>query len=197
MARHPPVAMSVASRMQSRCNSASPYTAPLSNAGRGCGHPYHVGYARASRSRKSAPRSMTSAARPRRWSMCWLDSPCSNATNSTSAVSRLSRDVKRRSVRPRSGGCVRSTRLPVRRSDVTWTTLTLGWSDSRRRSSPPAYPAPPTTAARITVCATRCRARRRRVPDRGSRCARPACGRAATGPDRMQPPDSSTRARGC
>ena len=47
------------------------------------------------------------------------EAECSSAAKTMSAGSSESMSRKTRSVRPRSGGCTRSTRLPASRSDVT------------------------------------------------------------------------------
>src|SRR6266511_2504277 len=96
---------------------------------------------------------MTLRPRARRTGTARWDSMCGRARNTTSA-SAASRSAstswKASDDRPRRWGNTLARGWPARRSDVTATSSTFGWTQSRRSSSAPMYPLAPATATLST-----------------------------------------------
>ena len=80
----------VAPLSASRCRSTRPYTAVPTSSGAGCGPPYHVAHAAASASRRSAPRSTTTAPAAPRAATSGAELPWGSATNTSSQPSSAS-----------------------------------------------------------------------------------------------------------
>ena len=130
--------------MCSRCISGKPYTACAISSGHACFMLYHCSHSSASRRRKSADRSttrtpaLTAAAHPS-WRRRWA--------SQKTPVRRLSAAAQDRKIQidtAAQAGKHLATASPALLARGDGRELDLGCCASRRRSSTPVYPVPPT-----------------------------------------------------
>src|SRR5688500_1521401 len=139
--------------MRLRLSSGRPYTASRTSSGAACVSLYQRSHSARSWMRKSAERSITRAPASRVERASPMATPFGVAKKTTSqpASARAPGSVKARSTLRRRLGNMRATGVPASLREVIAFSSTCGCWTSRRSSSTPVYPVPPTIPAFIVI----------------------------------------------
>src|SRR5688572_7864589 len=139
--------------MRLRLSSGRPYTASRTSSGAACVSLYQRSHSARSWMRKSAERSITRAPASSVARASPMATPFGVAKKTTSqpASARAPGSLKVRSTLRRRLGNMRATGVPASLREVMAFSSTCGCWTSRRRSSTPVYPVPPTIPAFIVI----------------------------------------------
>src|SRR6185436_10981236 len=151
--------------MRARFSSHKPYTASRTSSGSVCFILYQRSHSARSCSRKSAERSTIFAPPSSTARASFMHTPCGVAKNTTSQPRSdfASGSVKASSTRLRRLGNIAATGVPASLREVIAFSSTCGCRTSRRRSSTPVYPVPPTIPALIILAPETKKPPRRRL----------------------------------